>query len=434
MLGPKYSRPNSLKQPEKWMMEAEFFTTADTITNLKWFNIFKDSVLNNLIQLAIKNNYNLNSASLRIEQSRAAFGNANSNLFPNFNYLANAKNNNPHLNEFSAIGIASWEIDFWGKLRRSKKAAYSQLLASEEGLKTVLTTLISDVASYYFLMRDLDNRLVIARRMIESRKDYFDLIDSRFKGGDVSEIDQLQADQQLSIALATEKSIIRQLNITERTLNILLGETPRNIPRGLANIDQKDIPVIPAGLPSTLLEKRPDIKQAEFVYQSEIHRIGVAQADRFPTFSLTGILGLSSSNLTNFLSPGSVISNASANLFGPIFYFGRNKRRVDIQRKEAQIASNNYMNTYISALSEVESSLVSIATYNEEYEARKHQADVASKSLYLSKEKYRNGYAGYLEVLISESYALDAELAASATRGQQLTAYIKLYRALGGGW
>ncbi len=434
MLGPKYSRPSSMKPADKWMTESKYISTADTITNLKWFNIFKDSVLNGLINQAIKGNYDLKNAALRIEQSTAFYKNSTADLLPGFSYLARAQNNNPMANEFSAMGIASWEIDFWGKLRRSRKSSYAQLLASDEGLKTILTTLISDVAGYYFLMRDLDNRLIIAQRMVESRTEYFKLIDARFKGGDVSEIDQLQADQQLSIAIATENSIKRQLNVTERSINILLGQIPQAIPRGNDNVAVTDIPIIPAGLPSSLIENRPDIKQAEYLFQSEVHRIGIAQADRFPTFSITGILGLASPDLTNFLSPGAMVSRATANLFGPIFQFGKNKRRVDVQKKEAEIAANKYMGAYVFALGEVESSLVSIETYNGEYEARKHQAEVATKSLFLSKERYRNGYANYLEVLISESYALDAELSASSIKGQQLTAYIKLYRALGGGW
>ena len=430
MVGPNYKRSDKSKAPGNWTAQAEFINTADTITNLKWFELFKDSVLKELIDTAIKHNYNLANAALRIEQSRANFSNSKADLLPGFSYFGRARNREPQTNSFSVVGIASWEIDVWGKLRRAKRAAYSELLASNEGMKTVLTTLISDVATYYFLMRDYDYRLAVSQQILESRQVYYDLINARFKGGDVSELDVLQADQQLSYAKATVQNSKRQLNLVERSLNILLGQMPQSVARGLENGTQPDFPIIPSGLPSSILENRPDVRQAEYLLQAETERIGVAIGQRLPAFSLTGILGVASPQLSNF----ALTSSASANLLGPLFNFGKNKRRVTIQRQEAEIAGNRFLNVYISALGEVEGSLISVQTYKEEYEARKHQAEVANKSLMLSKERYSNGYTNYLEVLIAEGIALDSELQASATRGQQLAAYVQLYRALGGGW
>ncbi|MEI6747809.1 MAG: efflux transporter outer membrane subunit [Bacteroidales bacterium] len=433
LVGPKYVRPN-MKSPRAWNEQSKFVTSADTITNLKWFKIFKDPVLNKLIDSALKNNYNLAVAVARIEQSRAQYGISKADLLPSFGYNAGAQLNHPYSNEFNVSGTASWEIDFWGKLRHAKRASYAQMLASEEGMKTVTTTLIVNVASCYFQIRDLDNRLALSQRTVESRTEYFKLVNERFKGGDVAELDMLQADQQLSLAKATVQNIKRQLNGIERSLNILLGQTPQQIPRGIENIDQRDIPLIPEGLPSTLLEQRPDVKKAELILQAETERIGVAQASRFPNLSLTGFLGLASTDLSSLISDASYASNATASILGPVFSFGTNKRRVEIQRKEAEIAANNYINVYISALGEVENSLVSVQTYTEEYEARKHQADAATKALMLSKERYRQGYTDYLEVLVSESSMFEAELQASAIKAQQLTSYINLYCALGGGW
>jgi outer membrane protein, multidrug efflux system len=429
-VGPDYKRSDKSKAPGAWTTQAEFINTADTITNLKWFDLFKDTVLKALMDTAIKRNYNLANAALRIEQSRANYSNSKADLLPDFSYFARARNRDPQANSFSALGIATWEIDVWGKLRRAKRAAYSELLASQEGMKTVLTTLISDVATYYFLLRDYDYRLKVSEQIVQSRQVYYELINARFKGGDVSELDVLQADQQLSFAKATVQSIKRQLAFTERSLNILLGQMPQAIARGLENAAQPDFPVIPSGLPSSILENRPDVRQAEYNLMAETERIGVAIGQRLPAFSLTGILGVASPQLSNF----ALTSSASASLLGPIFNFGKNKRRVTIQRKEAEIAGNRFLNVYISALGEVEGSLVSVQTYKEEYDARKHQAEVANKSLMLSKERYSNGYTNYLEVLIAEGIALDSELQASATRGQQLSAYVQLYRALGGGW
>jgi multidrug efflux system outer membrane protein len=433
MVGKKYSRPE-VAAPQTWIGQNNYINTPDSINNLKWFNIFNDEVLNNLIDTALKYNHNLASAALRIEQARAAYGIAKADLLPSVGYSAGAELNSSSPNNFNVVATASWEIDFWGKLRHAKKAAYAEILASEEGYKTVTTTLISDVAAYYFQMRDLDNRLKIALRTVDSRTEYFNLINARFKGGDVSELDMLQADQQLAIATATVNSVKRQLNATERGLNILLGQSPQEIARGLENVDQQVVPVIPAGLPSSLLEQRPDVKQAEYYLMAETERIGVTQAMRLPSVSLTGLLGVASADLSSLLSSEATLGSATAGILGPIFAFGANKRRVEIQKYQAEIAANNYLNTYIAALGEVENALVSIETYAGEYEARKRQAESAGKSLMLSQERYRSGYTDYLEVLIAENSMLDSELLASQIKAQQLASYIYLYRSLGGGW
>jgi len=433
MVGKKYSRPE-MTAPAAWEAQNKYINTPDSVGNLKWFDVFNDTILNSLIDTALKYNHNLASAAVRIEQARAAYGIAKADLLPSVGYDASAKLNSASSNDFRVMATASWEIDFFGKLRHAKKAAYAEILASEEGLKSVTTTLISDVSTYYFQMRDLDNRLNIAQQSVKSRTEYFGLVNARFKGGDVSEIDMLQADQQLQIAIATVNVVKRQLNATERSLNILLGQTPQSIVRGIDNADQQVVDVIPAGLPSSLLEQRPDVRQAEYYLEAETERIGVTQAMRFPSVSLTGFLGLASADLSSLLSGDAFIANAAAGIMGPIFNFGANKRRVEIQQKQAELAANNYYLTWISALGEVESALVSIETYAGEYDARKKQAESASRWLMLSQERYKSGYTDYLEVLIAETAMLDSELQASATRAQQLSSYIYLYRALGGGW
>lgn len=433
MVGKKYTRPE-VAAPQTWMEQNKYINTPDSIQNLKWFQLFNDEVLNGLIDSALKYNYNLANAAVRIEQARASYGIAKASMLPTIGYSAGAEINSASPNNFNVLATASWEIDFWGKLRHAKKAAYAEILASEEGYKTVITTLISDVASYYFQMRDLDNRLRIAHKAFVSRTEYFNLVNARFKGGDVSELDMLQADQQLAIAKATISSVTRQLNSVERSLNILLGQTPQALKRGLENVDQQIVPVIPAGLPSSLLEQRPDVKQAEYYLMAETERIGVAQAMRFPSVSLTGLLGVASVDLSNLLTNDAILGSASAGILGPIFAFGANKRRVELQKYQAEIAANNYLNTYIAALGEVEGALVSVQTFASEFEARQHLAESAGKSLMLSQERYKSGYTDYLEVLIAENAMLDSELQASATKAQQLASYIYLYRALGGGW
>ena len=434
MVGKEYTRPN-VETPVAWMEQSNYIHTPDSVSRLKWFDIFNDPVLNQLIDTALVYNYDLANAALRIEQARAVYGIAKADLLPSFGYSGSARTfNKSDNNAYSIMGNASWEIDIWGKLRHAKRAAYAEILASEEGLKTVTVGLISDVCTYYFLMRDLDNRLRIAQRSVESRTTYFELVNARFLGGDVSELDQLQADQQLQVAKATVNSVKRQLNAAERSLNILLGQAPQVIMRGIENEEQQMVDAIPAGLPSSLLEQRPDVKQAEYYLQAETDRIGVTQAMRLPSLSLTGLLGFASGDLSSIFTDASFVSSAAAGLMGPIFAFGANKRRVEIQQQQAEIAANNYLQTYLTALGEVENALVSIETYGGEYEARRKQAEAASRWLMLSHERYASGYTDYLEVLLAESAMLDSELQASAIKAQQLSSYINLYRALGGGW
>jgi len=442
LVGKKYTRPD-MQVPQKYIYGDTIIATTDSVSalaardtslNLQWFELFDDKTLNSLITLALDSNTNLRIAAMRVEQSRAYYKNANANIYPSIGYSAKADLKDPGDESFDILGTASWEIDFWGKLRHAKRAAYAEYLASEEGLKTVKTTLVSDVASLYFLLRDLDNRVEVANQTLESRKTFYNIVNQRYLKGESAELDKLQAEQQLALVQADLASLHRELNITERSMNILLGQNPQPVPRGLQNADQVVIPLIPVGLPSTLLEQRPDVKAAENILLAETEKIGVAQAMRLPSFSLTGFLGLASDDITTLLDGGSLAAGATGMITGPIFEFGKNKRRVEIQKAEAEIALNSFFDTYRKALGDVENALDGIQSYREEYTARMRQVEAARKALVLTRAKYDAGYTNYLEVLIAESYAFDAEMLASFTRGQQLTSTVSLYRALGGGW
>lgn len=442
LVGKRYTRPE-LAVPENFINgdtaitaidSVSAFAGQDTTLNLQWFELFSDTVLNSLITQALDSNTNLRIAVQRVEQSRSVYKNANANIYPSIGYSASASINDPADDNFDIYGTASWEIDFWGKLRHAKRATYAQYLASEEGLKTVKTTLVSDAASLYFLLRDLDNRVDVAKQTLESRTIFYNMVNERYLKGESAELDKLQAEQQLALVQADLSSLQRELNITERSMNILLGQNPQPVSRGLQNADQVTIPVIPAGLPSTLLEQRPDVKAAEDQLVAETEKIGMYQAMRFPSFSLTGLFGLASADVSTLLDGGSLAGGITGMVMGPIFEFGKNKRRVDIQRAEAEIAMQSYLDTYRRALGDVENALDGIKSYREEYTARIRQVEAARKALMLTRAKYDAGYTSYLEVLIAESYAFDAEMLASYTRGQQLTSTVSLYRALGGGW
>jgi len=440
LVGKKYHRPE-VAVPEKYMTadsavvkkdSVAAIVMKDTAVNLQWFNIFGDKVLNSLVQQALDSSTNLKIAALRVEQSRLVYMNAKANIWPSIGYQGTAQINNPDANVFNVMGTASWEIDFWGKLRHAKRASYAQMIASEEGLKTVKTTLVSDVANFYFLIRDLDNRIEVSKQTLVSRTIYYNMVNERFLKGESAELDKLQAEQQLALVEASLKSLERELEITERSLNILLGQNPQPIPRGLQNAEQTVMPEIPVGIPSSLLEQRPDVKAAENMLIAETEQIGVYQAMRLPSFTLTGLLGLASSDISTL--GDNVAGSLSGMITGPLFEFGKNRRRVEVQRFEAQIAVDNFMNTYRTALGDLENSLTSIRTFRDELKARKRQVEAARKALMLTKAKYDQGYSSYLEVLIAESYTYDAEMLLSVTRGQQLSATVSLYRALGGGW
>ena len=442
LVGKRYTRPE-VKVPENYInsdtviASTDSFPSAgkqDTTVNLQWFELFGDTVLNSLIAQALDTNTNLHIAVLRVQQSRSAYKNSKASLGPSVGYSATAEFNDPNDEYFDILGTASWELDFWGKLRHVKRASYAEMLASEEGLKAIKTTLVSDVASLYFIMRDLDNRIEVANQTLISRTIFYIMVNERFLKGESAELDKLQAEQQLALVEGDLNSLKRELSLTERSLNILLNQNPQAVPRGLHNADQVILPEIPAGLPSTLLEQRPDVKAAENILLAETEKIGIAQAMRLPSFSLTGFLGLASTDLDNLLTGESFAAGVTGMIMGPLFEWGKNKRRVDIQRAEAEIAVNNYLNTYRTALADVENALVSIQSYRDEYTARMRQVIAARKALMLTRAKYDSGYSSYLEVLIAESYAFDAEMLASYTRGQQLTATVSLYRALGGGW
>jgi multidrug efflux system outer membrane protein len=286
----------------------------------------------------------------------------------------------------------------------------------------------------YFQLRDFDNRLEIARNTVTSRQEYYGKMKARFDGGDISELDLLQSEQQLRDAQASVPNFERQVAFTEHALNVLLGQRTLSIPRGLNNVEQPLAPVIPSGLPSTLLEQRPDIRMAEYNYITEVERVGIAQAMRFPTLSLTGYAGALSSDLSVLTEPGASTYNITARLMGPIFNFGKNVRRVEAQKKVAEQSMYKYVNTYLTALADVENSLVAIQTFQTEYSARQQQAEAARKALDLSRARYDNGFTSYLEVLIAENNYFGASLTTSSVRAQQLTSSVTLYRSLGGGW
>jgi multidrug efflux system outer membrane protein len=289
------------------------------------------------------------------------------------------------------------------------------------------------VADGYFQLLDFDKRLEISNRTWETRKESLWIIEQRFDRGIIPEIDLNQAQQQEAVAAVAVPVYERMVAHTENYLNILIGLNPRTLERG--NLDQNfDPPEIPVGIPSELLERRPDLIQAERQFYAETARIGVAQAMRFPSISITGLLGVASSDLSELVSGDAVLYSIGGSLLGPIFNWGKNKRRVDIQREVASQALYRYEQSVLNAFSEVDDALIDLQTYRTEYEARLRQKEAAINAATLSRARYDGGQTAYLEVLETERSMFNAELEASAVRRYLLSSYIYLYKALGGGW
>jgi multidrug efflux system outer membrane protein len=437
MMGPDFQKP-VLEAPESFRFgEAE----AEPLVNLKWWELFNDPVLTSLVASALSDNKDLRIAASRIEEARASLGFTRADMYPRLDLEAGASRGNlagrsktpTTANNFFIAPVLSWEIDFWGKFRRANQAARAELMATEYSLRTVQISLISEVVGTYFLMLDYYQRLEISEQTLESRLGSLDIIQKRFSKGIIPEIDLNQAQIQKEIAAAAIPVQERLISKTENTLSILLGRFPGEIERGIDLHRQAVPPDIPIGLPSSLLERRPDIAQAEYLLEAQTARIGVAQALRLPSISLTGILGVASSELSTLTSEGAAWS-ISGTLFGPLFNFNQDKLRVVIEEERTKQALYQYENTVLLAFREVEDALIEIQTYKKQMSAVERKLKAAENAATLSKMRYDKGFTSYLEVLDTERTLFSVGLELSELNQQFLNSYVRLYKALGGGW
>lgn len=441
LVGPNYKRP-SQKLPQAYALDS---AKTDSITNLKWWEVYKDTVLNNIIKKAIDQNLDLKIAVARVEQTKAILGFNKANMLPSVDYSARARVNELRnfsegagvifpTNSYALLGNVSWEIDLWGKLRHANRAAYADVMASEENRKAFYISMIAQIAELYFQLRGLDERLVITQKTLEGRKEYLHIITLRFDKGEVAELDKLQAEQLTASSEAEQFALERDIIRTENALNLLIGQSYAPINRGLLN-EQQQLPLeIPSGLPSQLLERRPDIRVAEQQLIAQTEKVGVAVAMRFPSLSLTGFLGVASPQIDNLFQGDAFIGSIAGQLAGPLFRFGQNKRRVESEKALAKQLGYSYEKTVLSAFAEVENSLTEIRTYREEFSSRSRQTASSEKSLMLSKALYDNGYTSFLQVLDAERELYDSQLQKSIALQNQLTSSVRLYKALGGGW
>ena len=439
VVGPQYATPKQ-DLPKDFGIGSK----TDSSALIKWFDLFQDTALQTIIKTTLANNKDLATAAARVDEARFQLDVVRVNTLPSFGYEAQtgggrADNSalkvgggfNSGVNK--AFGVLNWELDLWGRLKRTTEAARAQLLAQQGVTNALKVSLIAEVANAYFLLCDLDNRLQIAIRTVEDRKELTKIINERFKKGYVAELDKLQAMQQEAFAAALVPNIKRQITQVENALNVLMARMPQSITRGQLLFAQTLTPAIPVGLPSQLLERRPDIVAAEQSLKAQFQRIGIAKAAMFPTLSLTGVLGFASPQLSSMLN-GGFVANGFAGVTGPIFQFNQNKNRVLVEQKRTEQAQLQYEQTVIKAFADVNNALVQNSTYAEEFARRKEQVDAATKAYGLSKARYEYGYTSYLEVLIQENNLFDAELQVSVLYQQRLNAMVALYRSLGGGW
>lgn len=435
-VGPDF-KPPVVSTPESYRLD---IMPVESGVNLKWWELFNDPVLYTLVTTSLENNKDLKIAASRIEQARAFVGFNRADQFPRVDIEGGADTGNffgsrssSTTTNYFIAPVLSWEIDFWGKFSRATESARADLVASEYGHRTVQLSLISEVASTYYLLLDAHQRLVISRRTLASRQETVDIIQKRFDRGIVHELDLNQSQIQMEIAAASIPLYERQIAKIENALSILLGELPRGIKTGKDLINQTPPPKIPVDLPSNILKRRPDIAAALYFLKAQNERIGVAEAIRFPSISLRGLLGVASTEISPVISDGGIWS-VGGGLLGPLIDFKKNIRRVEIEEEKTRQALYSYENVVLTAFREVDDSLAEIETYQKQLIAVTRQLKAARNANKLSKSRYEQGVSSYLEVLETERALFSAELDYSDLKQQYLTAYVNLYKALGGGW
>ncbi len=434
-VGPDYVRPD-IAAPQNWRIDEK--ESAD-VANLAWWNTYGDKVLDELIEKALRQNKDLLIAVARIDEYAAQYGVARSEFFPQISAGASFTQQQSPLTfgkplKTNQLAInASWELDLWGKIRRGAEAARAELIASEEGRRSAVLSLVSSVASSYILLRDLDKQLEIARETAKSRKESLDLFQIRFEGGVITELELAQSRSEYEQALATIPQLEQSVALQEHAISILLGENPGSIARG-KSIDQLPVPLPPRGLPSEILQRRPDILEAEQTLVAANAEIGVARSAYFPSISLTGLLGVSSSELNNLFKGPARMYSYGASLTAPIFTAGKTASQVKVAEAQQQQALLKYQQAIQTAFREVEDGLVQQNRTREQLAAQNRQVDALRNYASLARLRFDNGYSSFLEVLDAERSLFNAELNYSQTQGNLHQYIISLYKAMGGGW
>jgi outer membrane protein, multidrug efflux system len=449
-VGPNYRRP-AVTTPVAFRGAAEATAPADltSLADLKWFDVFKDDRLQDMVRTALVQNYDLREAIARVDAARANLGITRADQFPTIDGSADVTMERfstggsfplpegfPPRRTFGtvAVNLVSFEADIWGRLRRATEAARADLLSSDDNRKAVITTVIADVAGAYFNLLELDMELEIARRTLAGREDSLQLIKTRADGGIATLLEVREGEQLVYGAAQVIPGTEQQIEQTENAIKLLLGEPPGRITRGQSLLEQQEPPSVPPGLPSSLLERRPDIRAAEENLVAANATIGVAKAAYFPRISLTGFLGFQSTELSRLFSGPTNAWQFFPQVTQPIFNGGRIKSSVKLAEAQQQIALVQYERVIQNAFREVSDALVQyrqtrlIRTQRELLEAALRDR---SRLAYM---RYRGGVGTLLNALDADRDLFEAELGLAQTRRDELLALVQLYRALGGGW
>jgi len=442
-VGPTYKRPAfTVPQSIRGVPAAEAGEAA-SLADRPWWEIFGDGTLQSLIDEALRNNYDVRMAAWRVEEFRARAGIARSEFYPQIGYQGGWSRGRqsefvqPSLNPTKSlqdVNLAfSWEIDVWGRIRRLSEAALAEYLSTEQGRRGVLLSVVSDTSAAYFQLRELDARLAIARRTTEAFQGTYDLFDRQSVGGLTSELEVSRAEAALAAAAATIPDLEQQIVAQENLICFLLGRDPGPIPRGAGLTEQALPPQVPAGLPSALLERRPDLRQAEEQLVSANARVGVATANFYPKISLTGSFGGASPELENLFHAGRMWSIA-AGLAGPLLQGGRLKNEYDAEVARFEQATAQYESAVTHAFGEVSTALTAYASLAAAEKQQARSVGAYQESVDLANIRYVAGLSSYVEVLDAQQLLYPEENTLARIQLARLDALVALYRALGGGW
>ena len=445
-VGPDYKRP-TLEMPNTWRFEE---AAAKDTANSAWWGQFDDPVLNELIQISLQENKDVRIAAARVEQFLGQYGTTRAAFFPQVYLGASASRQQASLitgpmplensgnadriyNNYEIYLNASWEIDFWGKIRRATEAARANLLGSEEARRAVVLTLVTSVAGSYVNLRDLDKQLEVAKQTAKVREDSYKLFKLRFEGGIISELELSQVKSEYEEALSRIPFYEKLIGQQENALSVLLGRNPGPIPRG-KSIDELVLPAVPAGLPSDLLGNRPDIRQAEEDLIAANANIGVAKAQYFPAISLTGLLGFASNDLSKLFTGSAGAWGFGIPITSPIFTAGAIAGQVKASEAVQQQLLFRYQQTIQSAFREVDDALVDQKRSREQLQAQGRQVGTLSQYARIARLRFDEGYTSYLEVLDAERSLFNAQLSYTQTQGVIFQSLVNVYKAMGGGW
>ena len=439
--GPDYQKPQLPTPPV--IRGAESAPARASLAEANWWDVFHDEQLQALIRTALKENDDIRIAASRVLQAEARFGVVRADQYPSVSLAAAAggartpKAGDTDARTAGAVrigGSLAWELDFWGRYRRATESARATLLATDWGRRAVISTILSEVADSYFSLRAFDLQLEIAQRTLTTREESLKLTQAREAGGVTSLLDVREAEQLVFGARGSIAEIERRIAQEENRIALLIGGFPAPVTRGQALVEQPYPPEIPAGLSSALLERRPDVQSAEQQIVAENAQIGVARAAYFPSISLTGSGGLQSTALSALFSGGAVFWSAAASAVQPVFTAGRTRSNVALAEARTEEATLAYAQTIKQAFREASDALVGYAKAREFRGHQERLTTAAQDARRLADVRYQGGATSYLEVLDADTRLFVAELTLAGARQSELSAFVEVYRALGGGW